>query len=296
MAKLVIGCGYLGRRVAAKWTEAGESVFALTRSAERAGEFENRGWEPVVGDVTAVGIQTTLQNLPEWDGVLYAVGYDRASGLSQREVYVDGLENVLKALAGRVRKFLYISSTSVYGQNQGEWIDETSPTEPTRPNGKICREAERLIEQFFPPGEKALKASANILRLAGIYGPGRLLRRLNDLRSGTPIPGNPEGWLNLIHVDDAVRTLLACEDRGEPGEICLVSDDRPIRRREYYGQLAKLAGVELPAFDEGSESRYAKGLGKRCSNRKIRKKLRVEFQFPTIFEGLQHAVGPNEAD
>ena len=84
--------------------------------------------------------------------------------------------------------------------------------------------------------------------------------------------------------------------RGEPGEIYLVSDNQPIRRREYYGELAKQAGVELPAFDAALESRSAQGLGKRCSNRKIREKLQLEFQFPTIFAGLPDAVGPNEAD
>ncbi len=182
MAKLVIGCGYLGQRLAAKWAEAGETVWALTRSAERAEEFQSRGWQPVVGDVTQPSVQETLQNLPEVDTVLYAVGYDRGSGLSQREVYVDGLKNVLEMIAPRVRRFLYISSTSVYGQDQGEWIDETSPCEPTRPNGQICRDAEQLVEQYFPPEKADSERSANILRLAGIYGPGRLLRRLADLR------------------------------------------------------------------------------------------------------------------
>ena len=263
-----------------------------TRSAERAEEFQNRGWRPVIGDVTQPAIQDTLQNLTDVKAVLYAVGYDRASGLSQREIYVDGLKNVLEALAGRVGKFLSISSTSVYGQQQGEWIDENSPCDPTRPNGQICREAEQLVEQYFPPEKTNPEVSANILRLAGIYGPGRLLRRLTDLRAGKPILGDPAGWLNLIHVDDAVQTILACEKRGKPGEIYLVSDNQPVRRREYYAQLAKLAGVELPAFDSAAEARHAEGLGKRCSNRKIRENLTSNCCYPTIFEGLPHEVGP----
>ncbi len=102
--------------------------------------------------------------------------------------------------------------------------------------------------------------------------------------------------MNLIHVADAVRTILACEKRGEPGAVYLVSDDRPVRRREYYGELARLAGVEIPPFEARSETRDAAGLGKQCSNRKIRENLQVGLAFPTIIEGLPDAVQPCEAD
>ena len=279
MRKLVIGCGYLGRRVAAKWSAAGDEVFALTRSPERAEEFRRQGWQPIVGDVTQ---KKSLQTLPEVDVVLHAVGFDRSAGPSQRDVYVEGLKNVLEALAGRAGQWISISSTSVYGQDQGEWIDETSPCQPKKPNGQVCLEAEQLLSRFLP--------EAKILRLAGIYGPGRLLRRLADLKAGKPIAGDPEGWLNLIHVDDAVGAVLACEQRGEPGAKYLVCDDRPVRRREYYALLADLAGVELPPFDAGIEPRHAEGQGKRCSNRKIREDLGVELMFPTIQEGLPQAM------
>jgi nucleoside-diphosphate-sugar epimerase len=230
----------------------------------------------------------TLQNLPEIETVLYAVGFDRTSGLSQREVYVTGLRNALEALAHRVRHWIYISSTSVYGQQNGEWIDETSPTEPTRENGQVCREAELLIEEYFPATDENRRS--NILRLAGIYGPGRLLRRLTDLKAGLPITGDPEGWLNLIHVDDAAETVLACEERGERGAVYLISDDQPVRRRDYYALLAELAGVPLPAFERDVSPRHAEGLGKRCSNRKIHRDLGLELRYPSIRQGLPHAL------
>lgn len=285
MRKLIIGCGYLGQRVAARWSSAGDEVVTLTRSPARAEEFQSRGWRAVVGDVME---PSSLQNLPEVETVLYAVGFDRSSGLSQREVYVTGLKNVLKALAHRVRHWIYVSSTSVYGQHSGEWIDETSPAEPLRENGQICLEAESLVERHFPGGENARRA--NILRLAGIYGPGRLLRRLADLKAGLAIQGDPEGWLNLIHVDDAAEVVLACEQRGEPGAMYLVSDDEPVRRRDYYSLLCELAGVAMPAFDSGSAPRHGEGLGKRCSNRKIRQDLGVELRYPSIRQGLPQAL------
>ncbi len=286
MRKLVIGCGYLGQRVAAKWSKAGDEVFALTRSKQRAEEFRTHGWQPILGDVTQA---ETLRQLPDADVLLYAVGFDRTTGHSQREIYVEGLKTALDVLANRVGKWLYVSSTSVYGQQNGERIDETSPAKPTRGNGQICREAEQQIEQQF----QSTGRHFNILRLAGIYGPGRLLRRLSDLKAGLPIQGDPAGWLNLIHVEDAAETILACEQQGRAGEIYLVSDDRPVSRREYYALLAELAGVELPAFAASAESRHAVGLGKRCSNRKIREALGVNLQYPSIEQGLPAAF---EAD
>ena len=139
MAKLVIGCGYLGQRVAAKWTEAGETVFALTRSAERAEEFQSQGWQPIIGDVTETGLQTTLQNLPEWDSGAVC------RGLRPRERFIPAgglrwrVEKRVEALAGRVRRSSYIFPAPAFtARMQGEWIDETSPTEPTRPTARFA--------------------------------------------------------------------------------------------------------------------------------------------------------------
>lgn len=280
MRKMVVGCGYLGQRVAAKWAEAGDEVFAVTRSSEKAADFEKRGWQPIVADLIR---GQDLKRIPRVDVMLYAVGFDRTAQMSRREVSVEGLSHVLRASVSRVGRVLYVSSTSVYGQNQGEWVDETSPCEPRKENGRICREAEQLVE--------GISDRSTIFRLAGIYGPGRLLRRLSDLRAGKPIAGDQEGWLNLIHVNDAVEILLAGEQRGEPGAVYLVSDNQPIRRREYYSQLAKFVGVDLPPFEKNDQPLHADGLGKRCSNRKIREDLHVNFIYPTISDGLPAAIG-----
>jgi len=285
MEKLIIGCGYLGRRVAEAWLQQGHRVSALTRSAEHADEFRSQGLEPVIGDVTD---RNSLSSLPEADAVLYAVGFDRNAGKTMRSVYVDGLKNVLDSLAGATHRFLYISSTSVYGQSDGEWVNEESPCEPVRDNGVICREAERLLQDRLP--------QANILRLAGIYGPGRLLRRVQAVQSGEPVRGHPDAWLNLIHVDDAVRAVLACEQRGDPGRTYLVADDSPLTRREYYGTLSRLLEAPDPVFAESeqqgsSPSRHTRrGLNKRCCNRRLHEELDVSLQYPSAAEGLAQAL------
>jgi nucleoside-diphosphate-sugar epimerase len=278
--KLIIGCGYLGRRVAARWIDSGCDVIALTRSEANAVELRAIGTQPIIGDVME---PDTLASLPNVETVLYAVGLDRRGGHSQRAVYVDGLANVLSQVAPASPKFLYISSTSVYGQNAGEWVDETSECRPDSPNGQVCLEAEQLLRRSLP--------SAMILRLAGIYGPGRLVARAEQLRAGTPLTGNPEAWLNLIHVDDAATAVLACERVGEPGSTVLVSDDRPHSRREYYAPLASLIGAPVPRFDESTlDASERTRLNKRCCNRKLREELGVELRYATIVEGLPEAV------
>lgn len=293
MSKLVIGCGYLGRRVAAAWLQAGHEVFALTRSTANAGELSRLGIRPVIGDICE---PATLAVLPDADTVLFAVGYDRAAGRPQHEVYVDGLRNVLDRMAPRCGRFVYISSSSVYGQASGEWVDETSVCEPVQPGGQYCLAAEALLHECFPsPNPLATKRpSANVLRLSGIYGPGRLLSRIESLHAGEPFTGRGDAWLNLIHVADAASAVVACEQRSQPGETYLISDDRPIRREEYYGQLARLAGAPPPVFlDDQPARRGSGGLNKRCSNRKARAELGLALAYPSITAGLPHALGPS---
>lgn len=285
MRVLIVGCGYVGRRAAAKWHSRGDSVCALTRSPQRGEELAAAGVTPIIGDVMQ---PETLVELPTADLVLYAVGLDRSAGYSQREVYVEGLKNVLAAIKGKCPRLIYLSSTSVYGQTAGEWVDEESPCQPTRSSGQVCLEAERTLLSTAESGE----LSAHILRLSGIYGPGRLLARLEALRSGEPLAGNPEGFLNLIHVDDIVRAIFACEQRGAANQTYLISDDRPITRRVYYETLAKLVEAPKPQFDGRSSERHDAGsLNKRCRNRRMRDQLEVELAYPTIETGLPAALG-----
>ena len=278
--KLIIGCGYVGRRVAQRWVAAGDVVHALTRSEARADELRAIGVRLVIGDVTQ---RQSLAGLPHVDTVLYAVGLDRSSVKSQREVYVDGLAHVLARIAATRPKLIYLSSTSVYGQNAGEWVDESSELRPESENGRVCLDAERLLIDRLP--------AAMILRLAGIYGPGRLLARVAALREGRPLDGNPDGWLNLIHVDDIVMAILACERQGTPGATYLVSDDRPTQRREYYERLASLIGAPPPTFAALSpDSPERLRLNKRCRNWRLREEFGVPLRYPTIAEGLPAAL------
>jgi len=277
MNKLIIGCGYLGKRVAQQWRDNGDEVYALTRSTETAKEFERAGLYPIVGDVMQ---PATLTFPDEITICLYAVGLDRSAGFSQQEVYVGGLSNVLTAESFQPERLIYISSTSVYGQTDGEPVDEQSPTEPNRDNGKVCLDAERLIR-------KQVKSDWNILRLSGIYGPDRLLARKEKLANREPMRGNPDGYLNLIHVEDAVQAVLKCEASPDAiNELFLISDDHPILRREYYTTLAKQFDTPEPVFAELNGD----NLGKKCINQKAKNLLGFDPKYPTISEGLPASV------
>ncbi|MFN0199844.1 MAG: SDR family oxidoreductase [Planctomycetaceae bacterium] len=286
MKKLIIGCGYLGCRVADAWKTQGDEVWALTRSAERARTLASAGIQPVIGDIMDVASLAAIGSISTPDVILYAVARDRSSPISMEELYLTGLRNVMSQFEDFPSRWIYISSTSVYGQNQGEWVDEMSECRPESDNGKICLQGEQLFQQYVANHPES---RGHVLRLAGIYGPDRLIARLTGLIAGVPLQGRPDAWLNLIHVDDAVQAILAIERVDAAGEICLVADDRPVQREEYYSLLSRLAGGPPPRFELASSGDSVE-INKRCCNAMLRKRFQVELLYPTIAEGLPHAL------
>lgn len=282
---LIVGCGYLGRRVADRWRTEGRRVIAVTRSADRAAEFQRAGLIPHLADICR---PETLADLPPVECVLFAVGYDRTSGHSQAEVMVDGFHHLLNQVAGRCLRIISISSTSVYGQQDGSWVDETSPCDPTQPGGICCLVAENRLQSWL---RSVPAATGVILRLAGIYGPGRLLSRVADLQAGRSLAGRADAWLNLIHVDDAVAAVLAAAKMKSPRPVVLVSDDRPVQRGEYYSRLAELVGAPPPTFDPTvSRPRGSGELNKRCSNQRLKSDLGISLTYPSFESGLPAAL------
>lgn len=269
--RFIVGCGYLGRRVAGLWRDAGLSVAALTRS--RAAEFAAAGLTPVVGDVVD---PSTLGTLPAAGCVLYAVGLDRSAGHDMRSVYVDGLRNVLDALP-RPRRLIYVSSVSVYGETGGGVVTEETPTEPGEGSGRIVLDAERLVRERVP--------GAVILRFAGIYGPGRLLRE-RATRAGEPISGRPDRWLNLIEVRDGARAAVRCDDDAVAGKTINVSDGSPVRRGDFYNLLAELLDAPEPTWlpADGAD------LGKRVDSGRLMRELGFTFEYASYRQGLPAAL------
>lgn len=285
--RLIAGCGYLGLRVARNWINVGDRVYGITRSAVRAGHFRELGLEPLVADVADLG---TLPVLPEVDTLLWCVGFDR-SGSPMQAVYVDGLRNLLSRLPEPVGRVIYISSTGVYGQTDGSWVDEMSECRPSRVGGRACLAAEQLLEQS-PWASRSV-----ILRLAGIYGPGRL-PRLQTLRAGEPLDGDPDGWLNLIHVEDAAAIVgLVSERTLELPRVYAVADGHPVMRREFYAEVARLwqtPPAEFRTVSGGPQRDDRHGGGhKRVNTTRLQQELAPSLHYPTYRHGLTAmAAGP----
>ncbi|MBI3838316.1 MAG: NAD-dependent epimerase/dehydratase family protein [Planctomycetia bacterium] len=289
MSKLIFGCGYLGRRVADRWRDAGDQVFVVTRDSDHARSFAKQGYTPIIADVVR---PRSLVNLPAAETVLYAVGYDRHAGVSIHEVFASGLESVLDALPAGIGKLIYISSTGVYAQSQGEWVDEDSPCQPERNGGLACLAAERVLAAH------RLGSRGIVLRLAGLYGAGRIPNAA-EIRLNQPIAAPQHRYLNLIHVDDAASVVLAAAERAKPPRTYVVSDGHPVQRRAYYEELARLLGAPPPKFappppDAPASVRAASD--KRARSARMLAELGVTLQYPSYHEGLAAIVATERAE
>ncbi len=283
MSKLIFGCGYLGARAGRRWRESGEQVFVVTRDTQRARKFSAEGYVPIVADVLR---PATLIGLPAVETVLYAIGYDRTAGAPMHDVFVGGLLAVLAALPAETVRLIYTSSTGVYGQSQGEWIDERSPCQPRRDGGRACLAAEEAL-RAHPLGHRAI-----VLRMAGLYGPGRIPRAA-EIRRNQSIAAPEEGYLNLIHVDDAVSVVLAADEHATPPRTYIVSDGHPVQRRAYYEELARRLAAPPPRFaaaPSDSPAALRAASNKRVNNARMLAELGVTLAFPSYREALAAIV------
>ena len=256
---------------------------------------------PVVADVTR---PETLRGLPAAETLLYCVGYREGAGPSRWTVYVDGLQAVLDAAGPDVRRVVLISSTGVYAEHEGGWVDENSPCGPVSESGRALLAAEQVLAAHRL-GDRGI-----VLRLAGIYGPRRLPGTVPIFAAqSTQPPDNgrsakmglspsavrdplavPAGHcINLIHVDDAAAAVLAAEARAIPPRTYNIADGHPADRREFLAETALQLGMPSPAFHDALPGKAAsrRGGNKRVSNRRMLEELRVTLVYPTFLDGLK---------
>jgi len=235
MTILLIGPGYTGAPLAAALAEDGHVVVTASRSGAWVA-----GCTTLALDVTdrAAADACAASLSPAPDLVVHCASASRGGGEdAYRRVYLDGMRHLLEAFPGV--PLFFTSSTGVYGQTDGSTVTEDSPTLPTRPTAEILCEAEKAV----------LAAGGCVLRLSGIYGPGRSIH-LQRLFAGEASieSGEPSRFLNQIHRDDivsAVRHLVASGPETWRGEIFHVTDSRPLTMRECYEWLSEHFGIPL---------------------------------------------------
>lgn len=249
---LLAGCGDLGQRVAQHLLARGDEVFALRR---RPPENEG-GVQWLRGDLAD---PAGLRGLPRGvTRLAYLPAPSARDEAAYRAVFLAGLRHLLDALDGTaLRRVLFVSSSAVYGDHDGAWVDEDTPPDPPGFNGRVLLEAERWL---------ARQAPAVTLRLAGLYGPGRL-QLLERLRAGqAPAPRAVPHWANRIHIDDAAAAVAHLLDLPGAQPLYLGVDDTPLPLDVLYDHLADLLGAPPPP-----EGLAPQGVGsKRLSNARLR--------------------------
>lgn len=298
---LVVGCGYLGLRVGRNAQSLGWSVAATTRN--RIDTLAREGFHPIRFDWNDTrDLASIAQTIQEHhvDRILISVSYDRNSRVDRFNSQVGGLVRLLQRvrttseqLQRDIPDICYISTTGVYHQTGGVWVDEHSCTRPTRQGGRAHLLAESRLRSCLG------HSPWTILRLSGIYGPGRVPRAA-DVRAGRPIASPPDGYLNLIHVDDATAAVVAALSWDERRDLTaktthrerlyVVSDDRPVIRREFYHEIARQTRSPEPTFiapADGSPMRYRSETDKRIWNRRCQRDLVARWHYPTYAEGLR---------
>ena len=279
MHVLVAGCGWLGRSVGRALRARGDRVTGIRRDPARAEALRAEGIEPLALDLSAPGAVNLLP--PDLEAVVACQSSGADTEAAYRSAYVEANRSLL-SYAGRraLRAFVYTGSTGVFGQRDGGDVDERTATAPSGPTAAVLVEAERLV---LSAAERGLPA--RIVRLSGLYGPGRagLADRVRAGRLGLG-PGD-EAWMNFCHLDDAVAFVLAALDHGLPGAVYHGSDAHPARRREVVTWVAGRLGIPPPRAEAAPP-----GPNRRILSARTRADLGVSLAYPSFRDGFAPLV------
>jgi nucleoside-diphosphate-sugar epimerase len=271
---LLVGCGSLGIALGQQLLAQGVEVFGLRRDTGKL----PAGIQPLAIDLND-GRQCLVLAEQQWDCVVITLTPGAFNDEAYRRAYVESLQNLLPVLQQQDRPpyVLLVSSTSVYGQQAGEWVDEDSVTEPSSFSGRRLLEAEQLLVTSGLPH--------SIIRCAGIYG-GNRPRLIDSVLAGEGSPTQSEQWSNRIHQEDCVGFLKHLLDSYADGQLLqplyLAVDDQPVLLHDLSNWLAEQLSVKLTS----RTNRSRRGGSKRCRNRRLHDSG-YRLRYPTFREGYR---------
>ncbi len=303
---LIVGCGFLGHTLARKLIARGATVYGTVRSERSAAHLAALGVRPLILSVTQ---KVTLAAIrPLYDAGSIDVYYMIPPGPMDKDpgatrVVMEGLKNITTALRqARIRSGVLVSSTSVYGKapTPDNTVDADTPAQPLDDRGRLLLEGEAIW--------LAARSPNRVARLAGLYGPGRIIGK-QAVIDGSPIAGDPQTPINLIHVQDAADLLIhmaqpiAPEGAPGPARIELGVDNTPVPRIDYYTHLARLLNVKPPSVMTDAQAamqglnvaRLRNAASKRCSSRITQQRTNWRPVYESYVQGLQDALAKEHA-
>ncbi|MFB6309750.1 MAG: NAD-dependent epimerase/dehydratase family protein [Salinirussus sp.] len=288
MRVAILGCGYVGLALGQALADE-HDVVGVRRSESGLSAIRQAGLKPVRADISE---PSTLNAVPDADAVVFAASSGGGDAEAARRIYVRGQRQAIDHFAARdepPERYLYTSSTGVYGDHNGDWVDETTPLSPTTEKTTVLAEAESVAIDTA----RSTDMTPVVARLAGVYGPNRY--RLERYLEG-PVTA---GYRNLIHRADAAGAAAFLLGLPEPPETVLVVDNEPVDRWTFADWLADECDLPPPekvTIDDRLEeedlperTRRRLEADKRCSNELLRS-LGYEFTYPTYREGYRQAI------
>ncbi len=284
---LIVGCGDIGIRVAQQWQRSGSKIIGMVRSQESAAKLKRLDIQPVIADLDRPEVfpDLVLQNT-----LVYYFAPPKRSG-----VHDDRMRNFIAGITpGNIpEQIIYISTSGVYGDCNGEWVTETRPVNPTTERSKRRFDAEQMLQSWA----RKNRCKSVILRVPGIYGPGRL--PVERILNGEPILREEDApFTNRIHADDLASAAVQAGRHGKDGSVYNISDGHPSSVTAYYNAVADCLSVPHPPVISREEARGTFSPtrmsflqeSRRLVNKKMLEELRVVLRYPSVEEGIQASL------
>lgn len=277
MHVLVAGCGWLGTALARALLARGDRVTGVRSDAARAEALRPVGIVPLALELSDPAAAEALP--PDLDAIVACQSSGGEGEALYRRAYLDANRTLLAAARARqVRALVYTGSTGLFGQRDGSEVDERTPPAPVTPGGRVLAEAEALLLEAARGGQPV-----RILRLSGLYGPGRTWMIDRVARGLFTLGKGDEAWMNSCHQEDAVVALLAALDRGRDGAVYHATDAVPMRRAEVVTFVAERLGIPPPRAERSAppDAPHRRILGERT-----RAELGLALRWPSLRTGL----------